>query len=88
MFSDSFVYRDAFMMKHIKRGAGGFVSLRLITSIRKVKSLTQDYRVVAHALRNSKELEVNEDSTKVRRAKPLPETFDPDVAQVSWCWGW
>lgn len=72
-FSDANILKDAFLLKHVRRNKQGFVSLKLITSFKKVKSLTKDYRVVAHSLKLSKELEVNEECTKVRRISPLPE---------------
>jgi len=72
-FSDANILKDAFLLKHVRRNKQGFVSLKLITSFRKVKSLTKDYRTVAYSLRQSEQLEVNEDSTKVRRRLPLPD---------------
>lgn len=64
--------KDAFLLKHVKRHKEGFVSLKLISSFRKVKSVTKDYRHVVAALRDSSELEINAEGTKVRRHLPLP----------------
>ena len=72
-FSDVNILKDAFLLKHVRRNKAGFVSLKLITSFKKVKTLTKDYRDVAYALRKSQELKVNEEGTKVCRIKPLPE---------------
>ena len=72
-FSDANILKDAFLLKHVRRNKQGFVSLKLITSFRKVKSLTKDFRAVAYSLRLSDELEVNEEGSKVRRVKSLPE---------------
>lgn len=72
-FSDANILKDAFLLKHVRRNKMGYVSIKLITSFKKMKSLTKDYRVVAYSLRQSSELEVNEEGTKVRRTKPLPE---------------
>ncbi|GAB1611001.1 la-related protein 6-like [Argonauta hians] len=72
-FSDTNILKDAFLLKHVRRNKQGFVSLKLLTSFRKVKTLTKDYRVVAFSLQKSKILEVNEEGTKVRRTDPLPE---------------
>ncbi|ESP00643.1 hypothetical protein LOTGIDRAFT_112382 [Lottia gigantea] len=72
-FSDANVLKDAFLLKHIRRNKMGYVSIKLITSFKKVKTLTKDYRVVAHSLKHSKKLEVNEEGTKVRRIDPLPD---------------
>lgn len=72
-FSDPNILKDAFLLKHVRRNKQGFVSIKLITSFKKVKSLTKDYRVVAYSLRHSEKLEVNEEGRKVRRKDPLPE---------------
>jgi len=72
-FSDANILKDAFLLKHVRRNKMGYVSIKLITSFKKMKSLTKDYRVVAYSLRHSSELEVNEEGTKVRRKNPLPE---------------
>ena len=45
--------------------------------------MTKDWRVVAHACRTlSKELEVNEAGTKVRRVAPLPETDETSPSRT------
>merc|ERR1711970_29360 len=51
----------------------GFVSLKLISSFKRVKHLTKDWRQVAFAIKKcSKRLEVNDLETKVRRLEELP----------------
>lgn len=72
-FSDVNLLKDAFLLKHVRRNKQGFVSIKLITSFKKVKSLTKDYRVVAHSLTLSDKLELNDECKKVRRKDPLPE---------------
>ena len=72
-FSDANILKDSFLLKHVRRNKMGYVSIKLITSFKKVKSLTKDFRVVAFSLRQSVELEVNDEGTKVRRKNPLPE---------------
>ena len=71
-FSDDNLRKDAFLMKHIARNKSGFVSLKLVASLRKIKSLTKDCGTVAESIRLSKCLELNEDCTKVRRLQPVP----------------
>lgn len=78
-FSDANIVKDNFLLKHVKRNKQGYVSLKLITSFRKIKKLTKDYRVVAHCLKNSQKLELNAEGTKVKRKDPLPE-HDETVA--------
>lgn len=73
-FSDANITKDKFLLKHVKRNKEGFVSLKLISSFKRVKHLTKDWRQVAFAIeKKSKKLEVNEPKTKVRRLDPLPE---------------
>ena len=72
-FSDANISKDVFLHKHACRGKQGFVSLKLITSLQKMKSITHDYHIVAYSLRSSDKLVVNEEGTKVRRVDPLPK---------------
>lgn len=72
-FSDANITKDAFLLKHVKRNKEGYVSLKLISSFKRVKHITKDWRVVAHALSRSKKLEINEAGTKLRRVDPLPK---------------
>ena len=73
-FSDANITKDKFLLKHVKRNKEGFVSLKLISSFKRVKHLTKDWRQVAAAIeRKSDKLEVNDLKTKVRRLDELPE---------------
>ncbi|KAK9875311.1 hypothetical protein WA026_007707 [Henosepilachna vigintioctopunctata] len=72
-FSDANITKDAFLLKHVKRNKEGYVSLKLISSFKRVKHLTKDWRVVAHALNRSTKLEINEAGTKLRRLEALPQ---------------
>lgn len=71
-FSDANITKDAFLLKHVRRNKEGYVSLKLISSFKRVKHLTKDWRVVAEALKRSTKLEINELGTKLRRIDPLP----------------
>ncbi|XP_073474939.1 la-related protein 6 [Aquarana catesbeiana] len=70
--SDENLEKDAFLLKHVRRNKMGFVSVKLLTSFKKVKHLTRDWRTTAYALRYSDVLELNEDNRKVRRKTPVP----------------
>ncbi|XP_053320276.1 la-related protein 6 [Spea bombifrons] len=70
--SDENLEKDAFLLKHVRRNKMGFVSVKLLTSFKKVKHLTRDWRTTAYALRYSDILELNEDSRKIRRKTPVP----------------
>merc|ERR1719338_81966 len=73
-FSDANITKDKFLLKHVKRNKEGFVSLKLISSFKRVKHLTKDWRQVLDSLeKKSKRLEVNDLKTKVRRLDDLPE---------------
>lgn len=71
-FSDVNITKDAFLLKHVKRNKEGYVSLKLISSFKRVKHLARDWRVVAYALNMSTKLQINEAGTKLRRLAPLP----------------
>lgn len=71
-FSDENIVKDAFLLKHVKRNKEGYVSLKLISSFKRVKHLSRDWRVIGAALAISKKLEVNPQGTKLRRLDPLP----------------
>uniref|UniRef100_A0A8D0BKU4 La ribonucleoprotein 6, translational regulator n=1 Tax=Salvator merianae TaxID=96440 RepID=A0A8D0BKU4_SALMN len=71
-FSDENLEKDAFLLKHVRRNKMGYVSVKLLTSFKKVKHLTRDWRTTAYALRYSDILELNEDHRKVRRNTPVP----------------
>ncbi|XP_026884260.2 la-related protein 6-like [Electrophorus electricus] len=72
--SDENLTKDAFLLKHVRRNKMGYVNIKLLTSFKKIKHLTKDWRVTAHALRHSSKLEVNEEGNKVRRLEPVPES--------------
>ncbi|KAI4904220.1 hypothetical protein NFI96_031753, partial [Prochilodus magdalenae] len=71
--SDESLEGDAFLLKHIQRNKMGYVSLKLMTSFKKIRELTRDWRTTLAAARTSQQLEVNEAGTKVRRRTPVPE---------------
>ncbi|KAH0619827.1 hypothetical protein JD844_014147 [Phrynosoma platyrhinos] len=71
-FSDENLEKDAFLLKHVRRNKMGYVSVKLLTSFKKVKHLTRDWRTTAYALKYSDILELNEDNRKVRRNTPVP----------------
>ncbi|KAJ8277396.1 hypothetical protein GJAV_G00074700 [Gymnothorax javanicus] len=63
---------DAFLLKHVQRNRMGYVSLKLLTSFKKIRELTRDWRTTLAAARDSELLEVNEEGTKVRRKEAVP----------------
>ncbi|XP_048876273.1 la-related protein 6-like [Brienomyrus brachyistius] len=73
--SDENLAKDAFLLKHVKRNRMGYVNIKLLTSFKKMKQLTKDWRVTAYALHHSLKLELNKEGTKVRRKAPIPESL-------------
>ncbi|KAK3522161.1 hypothetical protein QTP70_026977 [Hemibagrus guttatus] len=72
--SDENLAKDAFLLKHVRRNKMGYVNIKLLTSFKKMKQFTKDWRVTAYALRHSVKLEVNKEGNKVRRIEPVPES--------------
>ncbi len=72
-FSDENLIKDEFILKHIRRNREGYISLKLVSSFRKVKVLSKNWKVVAHCIKvASNKLQINDLCTKVRRITPLP----------------
>ncbi|NWI31815.1 LARP6 protein, partial [Sula dactylatra] len=85
--SDENLAKDAFLLKHVQKNKMGFVSIKLLTSFKKVKYLTRDWRLTLYALQFSELLEVNEEGTKVRRRVPVPEallSIPPSKLLLAW----
>lgn len=81
-FSDENLLKDSFLMKHINRNKQGYVSLKLVASLRKVKTLSKDWKVVLESVRHSKFLSLNEDETKIRRLSPPPQVDFSHIAHT------
>jgi len=86
-FSDSNVLKDKFLMKNIQKNKGGFVSVKLLSSFRRMQAVSKDWRDLAYTLRNSNKLELNEAGNKIRRKDPLPQwddsVFDRTVIAIN-----
>ncbi|KAJ0986007.1 hypothetical protein J5N97_004363 [Dioscorea zingiberensis] len=78
-FSDENLPTDKFLLKQMKKDKGGFVSIALIASFRKMKKLVQDLHLIEVALRTSTELVVSSDGKRVKRSKPLQFTEITDA---------
>lgn len=73
-FSNDSLLKDAFLLKHVRRNKEGFVSLKLVSSFKRVRQICRDWRAVGHAIKKcSKKIELNDLGTKIRRTDPLPE---------------
>ncbi|ALC42531.1 CG17386 [Drosophila busckii] len=75
-FSNESILKDAFLLKHVRRNKEGYVSLKLVSSFKRVRQLTREWRVVGDAVRRkSQRIQLNDTGTKVRRLDALP-SFD------------
>lgn len=73
-FSNDSLLKDAFLLKHVRRNKEGFVSLKLVSSFKRVRQICRDWRAVGHAIKKcSKIIELNDLGTKIRRLEALPE---------------
>ncbi|KAL5260358.1 hypothetical protein ACHWQZ_G010474 [Mnemiopsis leidyi] len=75
-FSDANVTKDKELAKQIRRNEMGYVSIKWITSFRKIQALTQDWKAVSKVLQESTQLKVSTDKKMVRRKHPIPKKSD------------
>ena len=47
LFSDDNLIKDAFLRKHVLKNKDGFVNIKLISSFKRIKTLTKDWRALA-----------------------------------------
>lgn len=80
--SDANILKDPFLLKHVRRNKEGYVSLKLLASFRKVRSLSRNWKAVAYAVQKSPMLALNAEETKVKRLTPLPD-YDETVTSRS-----
>ncbi|GFY57368.1 la-related protein 6 [Trichonephila inaurata madagascariensis] len=80
--SDANILKDPFLLKHVRRNKEGYVSLKLLASFRKVRSLSRNWKAVAYSIQKSAVLALNPEGTKVKRLTPLPD-YDETVSSRS-----
>jgi hypothetical protein len=73
--SDEYLAKDKYLLRQIRCKSEGYISIKLMTSFKKVKKLTRDWQVVRHALRIAPQLEVSPEGYRVKRRDNLPETL-------------
>jgi lupus La protein len=71
-FSDANYRRDTFLRCAAENDAEGFVPISILLTFNKLKSLTTDEAVVAAAVKDSTEVILSEDETRIRRKDSLP----------------
>uniref|UniRef100_A0A915BE61 La-related protein 1 n=2 Tax=Parascaris univalens TaxID=6257 RepID=A0A915BE61_PARUN len=87
-FSSDNLQKDFFLRR--KMDKDGFLSLSLIASFPRVRSLTQDLELIAEGLRGSEKVEISEDGRKIRPRSnpqqwplsPATQTSEPEDAGV------
>ena len=74
--SDNYLLKDKYLLRQIRCKKDGYVSIKLITSFKKVKKLTKDWAVVRCAIvRRSKTLVVSPEGLRIKRRQELSETL-------------
>jgi len=86
-FSDSNYPRDKFLRAQAAQNEEGFVPINVIATFSRVKSLTEDIKLISEAARKSPSLVLNEDGTMIKRKNPLPEE-DTSLARTVYTKGW
>lgn len=72
-FSDSNFRKDTFLRGKAAEDADGYVSISVLLTFNRLKSLSDDPEVIISALEDSKTLDVNAETKSIRRVNPLPE---------------
>ena len=67
-FSDANITKDKFLLKHVKRNKEGFVSLKLISSFKRVKHLTKDWRQVSKRSSSNSKTKAIEDRNRILKS--------------------
>jgi hypothetical protein len=73
--SDEYLAKDKYLLRQIRCKSEGYISIKLMTSFKKVKKLTRDWRSVRFALEQSPNLIVSPEGFRVKRATDLPENL-------------
>ncbi|KAK7067285.1 La-related protein 6 [Halocaridina rubra] len=79
-FSDNYLTRDIFLLKHFRKSKEGWISLKFIASYKKIKRTAKNKSEVEEAVALSSLLEISDDGTKIRRLAKFPaciETYIP-----------
>ncbi|XP_022148536.1 la-related protein 6C [Momordica charantia] len=72
-FSDMSLLANESLAKHISKDPDGYVPISVISSTKKVKSLSTNNNLIVQALRSSSRLVVSSDGKKVRRKHPFTD---------------
>ncbi|CAG5111604.1 Oidioi.mRNA.OKI2018_I69.chr2.g5893.t1.cds [Oikopleura dioica] len=69
--SEDYLTKNAYLLRQVARKRNGFLSVKFISSFKRMRELTPDWATTAKALSKSNKLELSADGMKVRRRQPL-----------------
>jgi len=69
--SEDYLTKNAYLLRQVARKRNGFLSVKFISSFKRMRELTPDWATTAKALSKSNKLEISSDGMKVRRRQPL-----------------
>ena len=75
-FSDNYLTRDIFLLKHFRRSKEGWISLKFMAAYKRIKRITKCLEEVKEAAVASPLLQISNDGNKVRRLAPMPACID------------
>jgi len=73
--SDAYLANDKYLLRQLRSKSEGYLSVKLLTSFKKIKKLTRDWRVTSYALRMSNKVELSSDGNRVKRIANLPDNL-------------
>lgn len=73
--SDCYLATDKYLLRQLRSKSEGYLSVKLLTSFKKIKKLTRDWRVTSFALRMSSKVELSTDGNRVKRVAHLPDNL-------------
>jgi hypothetical protein len=73
--SDDYLSTDKYLLRQLRSKSEGYLSVKLLTSFKKIKKLTRDWRVTAYALKRSVLVELSNDGHRVKRHAHLPDNL-------------
>lgn len=72
--SNEYLSKDKYLLRQIRCKKDGYVSIKLMTSFKKMKKLAQTWQVLRSAIcRMSKTLVVSAEGLRIKRREELPE---------------
>ena len=74
--SDIYLTKDIFLLKHFRKSKDGWISVKLMSTYKRLKRTATKISEVEDAVGLSSILELNSDKSKLRRIKPIPNCID------------